>query len=118
MGHRFMVRLRYYYTCIGRSPGWCRSSGEPRGKSEQERERERRERERGEMQAAPRNVYGFRALETGVFSEVRVEKEEAVIRKGAFEEDEGGEGGVKEEGREAGRQAVLCFGPRTRLLSG
>lgn len=60
--------------------------GEPQGKRERERaggrggERESRG-ERGEMQAAPRDVYGFRALETGVFSEVGVEKEEAVIRE-------------------------------------
>lgn len=50
-----------------------------------------------------------------MFSEAGVEKEEAVIREGALEEEEDGRG---EEGKKAGREAVLCFGPRTRLLSG
>lgn len=59
-----------------------------------------------------RDVYGFRALETGVFSEVGVEKEEAVIwerRKGASEEED--ECGEQENRRERGSTVLWTADP-------
>lgn len=67
-GYRFMAQLRRYYTCIGRFERRCAGNDERRG-----------------WDASNSETYMVFGLEkTGEFSEVQIERKEAVIREGGL----------------------------------